>query len=111
MSELIIEVKEWEPFDSDSGLIKQAVIRKTEGGPRKYHSVIIWTVTNHAHSQHGKVFIVEPRRNRSLEERLARKVYDSIEEAKPDAKAMFDEHMELVKSGEINWWSRRRRNV
>ena len=111
MSSLFIIEDGWQPFDDENGLILSVRIKKSKDSRgTKRHSVIIWRVQNKDHPKYGKFFIVEPQRTMSIPERLACATYDSIEVAKEDAETMFREHLEKIRAGKINWWSRRFHN-
>lgn len=108
MSDLFITESKWEPFDGENGQVLSVRIKKhRDSKTTKVHNVIIWKVKNKDSQMFGKFFIVEPQRTMSIPERLELATYDSIDEAKEDAETMLREHLDLVKSGKINWYSRK----
>ena len=108
---LYTELCEWQPFSLGGAMLEYIVKKSEHSKATRRISVLIWTISNPDYEPSrfiGKFFIVEPARNKSISERLRDgPLFDTLEEAKPEAERMLEAYMTEVKSGAINWWTGR----
>ena len=106
---LYILMQDWQELERIGGAILKATVKKSEHSRMtRQPNVMIYSVAS-CYENEGKYYIIEPSRERGYLDRINEgPFYDTIEDAKPDAKKMLIAYLEKIKLGKINWWTGRK---